>query len=44
MKTAMQMQTNEAQYATADKWGTLFNSKQMKHTMQLQTNEAHYEP
>ena len=41
MKTAMKLQTNEAQYATGNKWRTLCKCKQMKHTMQLQTNEAH---
>jgi hypothetical protein len=51
MKTSMQLQTNEAHYATANKWSTLRNLKQikntmkpqkMKHIMQLQTIEIHY--
>ena len=35
-------ETNEEHYATANKWRTLCNCKQMKHIMQLQTNEEHY--
>ena len=36
------MHTNEAYYATANKWRTLSTCKQLKHNMHLQTNEAHY--
>ena len=35
-------ETNEEHYATANKWRTLCNCKQMKHIMQLQINEEHY--
>ena len=43
MKHIMQQQTNEAHYATANKWSTLCTRKQMKHIKQSQTIEENYE-
>ena len=42
MKNTMQLQTNEAHYATGNEWRTLCNCKKLKHTMQLQKNKSDY--